>query len=260
MKPSRQPSIALIPCAGKAARLGNLDRSKELLRVSDLLPARPYAHGIETLLDLALQNCSGVGVRRAVIPIRSCKADLADSLARDKRFNVFLSVVSLERTESVLETVKAALPCISGQHTLLVFPDILFLPVDAFSRAADAYASSGADVFLGLIPTDRPDKYDMVSLGPAGRIQDILIKDPAAGHLRFGWSFAIWSPRFTRFCAAQLEHKKTQKPENTHIGHLIRAALHQGIAVDGIAFPNGIQLDLGTWEDLRRAPAMFSGE
>ena len=258
MKPSHLPSIALIPCAGKAARLGNPSRSKELLRVSELLPGRPYAPGIETLLDLTLQNCSAAGIRRAVIPIRSCKQDLADTLGEDKRFDVCLSVVSIQRTDSVLETVEAALPCISGQHTLLVFPDILFLPANAITQAMDAYAGSTADIFLGLIPTDRPDKCDMVSVDPTGRIQDIFIKDPGAGHLRFGWSFAIWSPSFTQFCAAELERKRTQEPENAHIGDLIRAAIQQGPAVDSITFPNGIQLDLGTWEDLKRAPAIFS--
>ena len=254
------PSIALIPCAGKAVRLGKLGRSKELLRVSELLPGRPDATGIDTLLDLTLQNCSRVGVRRAVVPIRSRKQDLLDNLAHDRRLDVCLSVVSIERTNSVVETVRAALPCISGQHTLLMFPDILFLPIDALAQAVDAYASSAADVVLGLIPTDRPAKYDMVSLGPTGRILDIHIKDPAAGHLRFGWSFAIWSPRFTQYFAAQLKRHGTPDPESAHIGNLIRDAMQGGMVVDGITFPDGIQLDLGTWDDLRRASAMFSGQ
>src|SRR5262249_34603072 len=135
----------------------------------------------------------------------------------------------------------------------LGFPDILFAPPDLLARLVDHHLATGADAVLGLVPTDRPHKADMVDLDDEGRIRDILVKPPASD-LLYTWIFAVWGPAFTehlhRFLAAD-----SPRPEGRELypSDVVLAALREGMRIEALPFPAGYHLDVGTPDDLARA-------
>lgn len=257
MPTSRTPTVALIPCAGHATRLGDMPCSKELMPLVRVLPNHPQPPGVDTLLDLSIGRCSVAGIRHAIVPLRPEKADLVSYLRQSSRFGVRLAPVPVPGTRTVLDSLRVALDCIRREHVLLIFPDILFTPADAIQQAAQAYATSDTDLLLALIPADRPDKYDMVELHDDGRVREIHIKKSHTGGLRYGWAFALWAPAFTKFSRRHLHRRGSTAPNDAHMGQVMRAWMAEGGSIHTIRFPYGIQLDLGTWDDLARAPALF---
>ncbi len=133
----------------------------------------------------------------------------------------------------------------------LGFPDILFEPRDAYRRLAARHEESGADAVLGLFPTDRSEKTDMVELD-GRRVRRLVIKQPGSG-LDYTWSIAVWSPRMSRFLHRFVARHGRRSGEEVYVGDVIRSAIDEGLVVEGVTFPAGSYLDVGTPEDLERA-------
>ena len=113
---------------------------------------------------------------------------------------------------------------------------------------------SDADVVLGLFPTDRPEKVDMVDLDDDSRVLHIAIK-PRQTHLRYTWGLAVWKPTFTHFLHEHLIAIKTSakvRPE-LFVGDVIQAAIDDGLRVEAVHVADTPYLDIGTPEDLVRA-------
>jgi glucose-1-phosphate thymidylyltransferase len=196
---------------------------------------------------------SAAGIRRSVIVLRDGKWDIPSLLARADRSGIALAYVVLADSSSVVESLDAAFPFVAGQRVALGFPDILFEPEDAFRRAADLQAATGADVALALVPTDRPDKADIVAADPTGRVLEIAIKPRRhpRGAPAWTWVAAVWSPRFTAF----LHHRAAapQRGRELFPGQVFREALAEGFEIRAAVLAGGRHLDIGTPEDLERA-------
>jgi glucose-1-phosphate thymidylyltransferase len=162
-------------------------------------------------------------------------------------------------------TVDQAYPFVRGARILFGFPDILFQPQDAFVRLLEHQSTTGADVVLGLFPSDQPHKMDMVDLAieerrpmhcgvSGGRVRKIVIK-PRQTDLRYTWIIAVWTPVFTRLMheyLAAINDDRARKQE-IYVGHVIQAAIDSGLQVEAELFAEGNYLDIGTPEDLARA-------
>jgi len=150
-------------------------------------------------------------------------------------------------------------------HSLIAFgfPDIIFQPEDAFETLITHQTDTGADLVLGLFPTDHPQKADMVEIDGAGRLREIIIK-PQQTDLVYTWIIAVWTPTFTKFmhdyvklASTPVTHAETQPspadwPE-LYIGQVFQAAIDAGLKVEYRIFRKGHFLDIGTPEDLVRA-------
>lgn len=258
--------VGLVPAAGRAARLGTLPCSKEIFPVGfapseDGVRPRPVcAH----LLD----GFRRAGIERALVLLRRGKWDIPDLLGEAvrgplgglKEAALELAYRVLEPTPSVPATLAAAAPWIGDCDVALGFPDILFQPADAFRHLLDRLARGGAEVVLGLFPTDQAEKTDMVEFdGPnSERVRRIVIKQPDRG-LRYTWSIAVWTPRFTRFLvdavAARAQGAADEGGPELYVGDVIQAAIDDRLRVVGVPFPEGSYLDVGTADDLVRAVA-----
>jgi glucose-1-phosphate thymidylyltransferase len=136
----------------------------------------------------------------------------------------------------------------------LGFPDIIFQSEEAFMRVLAKLTASDADVVLGLFPTDRPEKVDMVGLDDDSRVLHLAIK-PRQTHLRYTWGLAVWKPTFTHFLHEHLIAVKTTakvRPE-LFVGDVIQAAIDDGLRVEAVHVADTPYLDIGTPEDLVRA-------
>lgn len=242
--------VGLIPAAGRAKRLAGLPMSKELYPVGHHHTQQP-----KVVLDYLLDAFTAGGVRRCHIVIRAEKKDIPSYLKSGKQHNMHLSYNITEDPRGVPFTIDAAFPFI-GQHIVAFgFPDILFTPKDAFRiMVSQITRDNDADIILGVFPVEDASKWDMVAFDRSGSVQDIIIKDPAAG-LRYAWINAVWKPVFSEFMHDYVSARPKSVSGAHHelfIGEVIRAAVSQGIKVNAFPFDDGRCLDIGTFEGIKR--------
>jgi glucose-1-phosphate thymidylyltransferase len=191
------------------------------------------------------------GVGRVVVVIREGKWDIPAYLGDGGELGVALTFVVVRTTNSVLETLRAAVPWLGGDVVVLGFPDIVYEPEDHLDAALDALIAHAADAVLAAVPTDRPDKADVLELGPDHRVRDIAIKPRAAPNPSWTWIGAAWSPVITRMLLEEpARYATTREP---YPGDLLREAIARGLDVRAVVDRDGRHLDLGTPEDLARA-------
>lgn len=236
--------VALIPAAGRAVRLGGTAGSKEVLGVGP--EGRPVARYL-------LAGLARAGVEVAYVMIRAEKLDVPRNLGDGAESGVRLAYVTVPETDSICETLDRARPFVRGRSVVLGFPDVLFEPEDAFARIVARRRETGADAVLALVPTDRPEKADLVQTEPGGRVTAIEIK-PRETDLRLTWIGAVWGPEVT-----ELLHELVEAGRNGAGGRelypsdVLLEAMDRGLRIEAVPLPEGRHLDVGTPEDLERA-------
>jgi hypothetical protein len=241
--------VGLIPAAGRAARLGPLPCSKELLPLG--LRATPEGPRVRVACHQLLERLRAGGVARAYLVIDAGKTDIPRFLLGGDPAGPALAYLAVAGSASVPETLDRAFPFVARARVALGFPDILFTPEDAYARLLARQAATGADLALGLFPAARCQTTDMVDCGPDGRVRRIEIR-PAATDLRRNWLIAVWGPAFTAFLHRTVQQGSRQDCE-LQLGEVMAAALAAGLHVEGVDFPEGAFRDLGTPADLAAA-------
>lgn len=233
----------VIPAAGFARRLGDaIAGSKEVLPVA----GRPAAAHL-------MERLARSGVDRAVVALRRGKWDVLEALRPAHLHGVDVAYVIVDETPSVVHSLAPALRLASGDLIALAFPDVIFEPRDAFAHMLATRTSSGADVVLGLFPTDTPERVDMVRLDDAGRPIEIVIKQPDCG-LRHSWTLAVWTPHFTDYLLRHLDDDPACGPTGElQVGEIVQTAIVDGMEVAAVAFDDGHYVDIGTPDGLARA-------
>jgi glucose-1-phosphate thymidylyltransferase len=237
------PIVLLVPAAGSARRLGDLAAgSKEVIEIEGLPVA---AH--------LLEAGRAAGIHDILVLVRPGKDDVRKKLGggADSQAPRFVTIAP---TRSVPETLSRGLEHLRPDDDVaLGFPDVLFTPADALNHLARSFDGSPAcDVLLGIFPTDRPDKADMVELAPDGRVRRILVK-PGGCDLQHTWLLALWRPRFSRFLEDWVRRHAGPSDREPQVSDALNAAIDSGLIVEAVAFPSGSHLDIGTPEDLNRA-------
>ena len=155
---------------------------------------------------------------------------------------------------------------LGGSPVALGFPDVLFTPDDAFARIERHRRRSGAALVLGLFPAPDPTTTDMVEVAGDGRVLRIETR-PRRSSLALNWLIAVWDRRFTAWLADRMAG--TAPAEATggsgartagdraagelQLGALFAEALADGLPIEGVPFPDGAYLDVGTPEGYSRA-------
>ena len=259
--------VGLVPCAGRATRLGALAGSKELLPVR--LPERHDGEPAPVCLNL-LGQMNRAGIRRVWIVLRDGKWDIPGALGSGAELGLDLAYLTVRETRSILETLARGYLFVRECRVAIGFPDIIATPADALARVAEHQVATGADIVLGLFPTDRPDKADMVEVDARGELVRIEIK-PGVSDLRLTWLCAVWTPRVTELLhdfvvsgerlgqAARKapDHEgavRAEKPaREVFPSDFLLFAKATGVRIATVGFPSGSHLDIGTRDDLARA-------
>ncbi|UCC84714.1 MAG: dTDP-glucose pyrophosphorylase, partial [Gemmatimonadota bacterium] len=249
--------VGLVPAAGKARRLVSLPCSKEIYPVGfgsrDGDGPRP-----KVVCEHLLERMRLAGVRKAYVVLRKGKWDIPAYLGDGHQLDMRLAYLMMGAPFGVPYTLDQAYRFLDQATVVFGFPDLLFQPADAFVHLLSRQTMTGADVVLGLFPSDRPSKMDMVERDPEGRVRTIVVK-PAHTRLRYAWTIAVWGPAFTRFMHDYLARWQPTRTDTTtvepelFIGEVIQAAVTDGMAVQSAEFPHGRCVDIGTSEDLLRA-------
>jgi glucose-1-phosphate thymidylyltransferase len=245
--------IAILPAAGQATRLGERAGPRGALGApcKEVLPI-----GGEPVAGKLLRACAAAGLARALVVTRPEKRDIVEALGDGSRWGLPVVYRFLARSRSVPDTLAQGLCDEREAEIVLGFPDVLYQPPGALTTLVREFARRAADdVLLGLFPTDRPDKADMVAVD-GGRITELRVK-PGPCELRWTWLLAVWRPSFSRLLIEAVACQPAEFERELQVSDVLSAAIAQGLAVGGIEFPGGSHLDIGTPEDLARARRLY---
>ncbi|WP_298820437.1 nucleotidyltransferase family protein [Chloroflexus sp.] len=240
--------IGLIPAGGMATRLGPLPCSKELLPVGAFID--PNGLRPRPVITYLLAQWQRAGIERALIVVRPGKWDIINYLGDGQAFGPQLAYLTVHEPHGAAYTLAAALPFLRDQTVALGLPDVILTPDEVFATLKAHHTSSQPDLTLGLFPCERPHTADMVALTTDNQVTAIDIK-PSHTTLRWTWMAAIWSPAVTDILAEVVQRDRTARLHDPnraelHIGAVFQAAIRRGLRVEGVTFPAGSALDIGT--------------
>ncbi len=252
------PLIGLIPAAGTADRVAPLPCSKELFPIgflgsdSDLRP-KPSAQYL-------LERMAGAGVRKAFIVLRDGKWDIPAYFGGGALVDIDLAYLMMRRPHGVPFSMDDAYPFIKDSTVVFGFPDILYWPEDALDVLVERRQAGGAEMVIGVVPTRRPEKEDLLELDAEGRIVGLHIKQ-ANSRLKYTWMLAVWGPGFTEFMHAFVSAAEPEIAANHGLWHdrelypgdVLWAAIQEGLSHETVVFEEGGYIDIGTPDELARA-------
>jgi glucose-1-phosphate thymidylyltransferase len=247
--------IGLIPAGGQGARLGPLPCSKEIYPIGfdQGREERPKA-----ICHYLFEKMRLADIKKAYIILREGKWDIPAYLRDGKMLGIHLAYLIMDVPFGVPFTIDQAFPFVQEATIAFGFPDIFFEQDDVFVKLLDRLKRNHCDVVLGLFPSDRPDKADMVDIDTEGKIKNIVIK-PQLTDLRFTWGAAVWTPFFTKFMHRYVEAMgpfAAQRKE-LFIGEVVQSAIDEGLQVEARHISDEPFIDIGTSDDLLKAAKGF---
>jgi len=246
--------IGVVPMAGRATRLAQLPCSKELIPVELRRGAQNTGERPRVVCEYLLEKMHEAGVTRAYVILREGKWDIPAYLGDGSMAGLHLAYLMMGLPHGTPYSVDQAYPFLQHVITAFGFPDMVLGPGDIFGRLLEYQRMNHADVVLGLFPSDRPEKVDMVEISRNGRVRRIVIK-PQHTDLRTTWGVAVWAPVFTHFMHEFLiSHQKIAKREpELFMGDVVRAGIKEGLSVYGVQVSGIPFIDIGTPDDLERS-------
>ncbi len=247
--------VGLIPCAGSATRLGTLPFSKELYPIS--FDESHEEKSVKVVSSYLIDHMKDAGVKDFHLIIKEGKWDIPSYFNNQKRLNINLCYHIANVDYGVPFSLNMAYPFVKDKIVCLGFPDLLFKPKKVYNELLKKLTSnSNTSVVLGVMPMDRPEKFDMIKYDSNNKISKIVIKSTTERDLKYGWFCAVWSPKFSDYLNSYiLNLSKEKSPDDLknreiYIGDIIRAAMESGLSVESVIFEKGTCLDIGTPEDL----------
>ena len=245
--------LGLVPAAGRASRLAPIPCSKEVYPIGFQFLAgtqRP-----KTACQFLLEKMRVAEITKAYIVLRQGKWDIPAYFCSGSLVDMRLGYLVAGPNCGPPCTLDEAYDFVRHAVVAFGFPDILFSGDDAFLRLLSQQARSGAHIVLGLFPADQPQKMDMVELSGDGHVTDLVIQ-PRVTALRYSWDVAVWTPQFTEFMHRYLNTEKSASSEIS-VGHVIQAAIREGMRSEGVEVSDEPYYDIGTPEGLSRAIRRF---
>jgi glucose-1-phosphate thymidylyltransferase len=238
------PLVGLLPAAGRGIRLRPYRSPKELFPLllrgeQDVPIPAPVCH-------FSLEAMRIAAVDRCVVVVSDEKHELVRVLGDGHDAGVSLGYIVQREPRGLTHVVRIARPWIEGADVLFALPDTVLFPRDALAVLHATRVRAGADLALGVFPTEEPERLAPVEIQD-GRV--IAIHDkPAVAPARNTWGVLSWSPRFTELCAAW-DEARVEGSEGV-LSHAMEAARRAGLEVVASVFADGVFRDVGTPEGL----------
>lgn len=256
--------VGLLPAAGTARRISPLPCSKEILPVGYFSAQGRQGGYAKSPIHYLLEQMRAAGVRRAFVVTRPEKGDLPAFLKDGAEAAVDLAYLVTREPWGVPFTLDRAFAYVKTATVLFGFPDILIDQPGAFVALLERFEGEGDDLVLGVFPANAPSQEDLVALDAQGAVCRLEIKAPQS-ELTLAWMLAVWGPRFSLFLREWTDRWRQQfsesgtQPVEPYLGDVINAAIGAGIRVGAVTFGQGDYLDIGTPQNLVRAPQFAAG-
>lgn len=249
--------IGLIPAAGQARRLAPLPCSKELFPIGyykNTQGLHPKPVGM-----FLIERLVTAGVKQAFMIISKEKGDILRYFGKGEELGISLAYLIQETPRGMPDALNLAYDWVKDATIVFGMPDTIFTPLNAFSLLLDHHHRKGVDLSLGLFPTQKPERFGMVSF--EGEDQFIFTIDkPKISNLQFMWGIGCWSPVFTEFMHQYLKRNENQKDKEVVLGDVFQAAHESGISVKVVPFVDGEYIDIGSLDDLVIVSRRFAQE
>jgi len=238
----------VLPSGGVASRLHPLRFPKELLPISLDGPVDDPAWPA-LLIEHSLREFQRAGVVRSTVVISPTKTEILRYLGSGDRYGQRLTYTLQETPRGLADAVHLACQASGASRFVMSLPDTVFEPRNVIRRVSEELDVMGADIVLGVFPTNNPRALGPVDIAADGRVRQVLDK-PVQTDIQNTWGVAAWSAAFTDMLAAAINDNST--PE-TNFGLLVDRACREGLDVRAVYFESGAFYDLGTREGLARA-------
>jgi len=259
--------VGLVPAAGSGKRIAPLPCSKELFPIG-VKPTKDKSEArAKVVSHYLLESFRIAGITTAYIVLREGKWDIPAYFGDGAMLDMHLAYLAISDSCGPPDTLDRAYPFVQNKFIAFGFPDILVTPDDVYIQLLERQMSTNADLVLGLYPARDPRLMDMIRVDTEGRVTELVLKPPQTD-LRYGWICAVWAPTFTQFLhhfvlsdearQYQREGGRQIDPQgDLPVGAVIQAAIRKGVRVDGVTFPEGTYLDIGTPDDLVKAMQLY---
>jgi dTDP-glucose pyrophosphorylase len=249
--------VAVLPAAGRSLRLAPLSCSKEVFPVGfgsipGIQGARP-----KVVSHYLLECLRKARVRNGYIVIRQGKWDIPAYWEGGEMAGMNLAYIVIEGSSGPPDTIDRAYPFVKDNIVAFGFPDIVLRPNDVFVKLLNRLDSSESDVVLALFPAHDAKVMDMIEIDAASRVRAIHLK-PRATRLQYAWLCAVWTPVFTEFLhqflrqvkqggkTGMVGNRRVDAQGDIPVGVVLKEAVKAKLKVEGITFPAGRYIDIGT--------------
>lgn len=248
--------VAILPAGGRSLRLAPLPCSKEILPVGLRAMAGRVAH-LKVVSHYLLESLHNANILKGYIVIRQGKWDIPAYWGSGGMSGVDLAYVVIDGSSGPPDTIDRAYPFVKDNIVAFGFPDIVLHPSDVFVKLLDRLDCSRSDVVLGLFPAHDAKTMDMVDIDEAHRIRAIHLK-PRTTQLQYAWLCAVWTPAFTEFLhqflcrvkqdgkARMVRNRRIDAQGDIPVGLVLKEAVRAKLKFQGVTFPRGRYIDIGT--------------
>jgi glucose-1-phosphate thymidylyltransferase len=215
-----------------------------------------------------LESLRDAGVRKAYVVIRQGKWDIPAYWGDGEMLRMDLAYVVIEDSIGPPDTIDRANSFVKDKIVAFGFPDILFRPKDVFAKLLARLDRGGADVVVALFPAHETKAQDMIDIDRRHSVREVQLK-PRKTHLKYGWLCAVWTPAFTEFLhqflhqvrngrnAGLIGNRRIDPQGDIPVGAVLRAAVQASLNVEGVRFPTGSYIDVGTPGHLIKAVKLY---
>jgi glucose-1-phosphate thymidylyltransferase len=244
--------VGIIPAAGIGSRLFPYNGGKELLPVGSQLISvdgkeeeRP-----KIVSQYVIEAMAEAGVEHIIIVTRPTKHSLMGLHLDGSQYGVHISYI-IQHPVSMAHSIDLAYDWVKSSTVVMGMPDTIVLPNNCIKQLLEHHREDGAELSLGLFPTDKPHKFGMIKTGTDGGITYHQDK-PGRTDAKAMWGLAAWEPSFT-----QLLHDETRKApasgKEMALGDVFDAMMQQGKICKAYPITEGKYYDIGTYDDYKRA-------
>jgi dTDP-glucose pyrophosphorylase len=249
--------VAVVPAAGRSRRLAPLPCSKELLPIGFDRASRGKERSPKVASHYLLERFREAGIHKGYIIIRDGKWDIPAYWGDGQRLDMDLAYMVIEGSSGPPDTIDRAYSFVKDKIVAFGFPDILFRPNDVFSQLLTKLDRRTTDVVLALFPAPDTKTMDMIDVDARLRVRAIHLK-PRATRLKYAWLCAVWTPVFTEFLhqflrqvrkrqnAELIRNRRIDSQGDIPVGAVLGAAVQAKLKVEGVTFPTGCYIDIGT--------------
>ena len=249
--------VAVLPAAGRSLRLAPLPCSKEILPVGLQTTADTRAPRLRVVSHYLFDCLKKAGIRKAYIVIRQGKWDIPAYWGNGEMIGMNLAHVVIEGSSGPPDTIDRAYPFVKDKIVAFGFPDIILRPKDVFVKLLNRLNRSRGDVVLALFPAHDAKAMDMIDIDATFRVRAIHLK-PRRTRLRYAWLCAVWTPVFTEFLhqfllrvkkgekSGVVGNRRIDAQGDIPVGVVLREAVKAKFKIEGVAFPTGWYIDIGT--------------
>lgn len=252
MKLIKNEMVGLIPAGGLGTRMLPFKVWKELINVGYRSIQRKGQSIVlpKVIAEYTLENMIHAGAKNFMIVLNDQKYEVFRFFGDGSLYDINIGY-TCQNIHSLVTGMPIAIDTtyewIKNKVVLMGMPDTIIEPNYSFSKLVQEFTDKQADLVLGIMPTNNPEKLAPVELDTDGEIKKIYDK-PKITDIYNTWTSAVWSPRFTHLLhtyVAEAALIGSGNKQELLLSDVFTLAIKKGLKVQGIYFQEGAYYDMG---------------